>query len=102
MQDLGKSTKQALREGYFYSAPYASGEIFRYIRLCHYDNDTLGEKRWRGKLSLYQEKYFKIILDRKLLIEALDSVLHIQGVWRTFYVGSLNHFISLGCDEVSF
>jgi hypothetical protein len=36
-----------------------------------------------------------------MLIEALDSVLHIQGLWRTFYVGSLNDFISLGFDEVS-
>jgi hypothetical protein len=42
-----------------------------------------------------------MVLDRKILISALDSVLHIRGLWRTFYVGSLNEFMALGCDEVS-
>jgi hypothetical protein len=40
--DLNKDTKQALREGYSYSAKYSSGEIFCHVRLCHYDNDALG------------------------------------------------------------
>jgi len=100
MQDLENETKRALREGYSYSAPYASGEIFHQIRLCHYNHDALGEQRWRTRLSLYQEKYLDIILQRRMLIGALDSVLHITGLWRTFYVGSLNDCISLGCDEV--
>jgi Protein of unknown function (DUF3723) len=40
--DLDKDTKQALREGYSYSAKYTSGKIFRHMRLCHYDKDALG------------------------------------------------------------
>ncbi|KAH8674430.1 hypothetical protein BGZ60DRAFT_403952 [Tricladium varicosporioides] len=97
--DLENETKQAFREGFSYSAPYASGEIFRQIRLCHYNKDDLGEQQWRAKLSLYQEKYLNIILKRKILLSALDSVLHIRGLWRTFYIGSLNEFITIGCDE---
>ena len=77
--ELENDTKQALREGYSYSEPYASGEIFRFIRLCHYNNDATGEKRWRARFSVYQEKYLNIILNRKVLIEALDSVPKVYG-----------------------
>ena len=42
-----------------------------------------------------------MITERGILISALDSVLHIKGLWRTFYVGSLNQLVTLGCDEVS-
>ncbi|KAG9232708.1 hypothetical protein BJ875DRAFT_380121 [Amylocarpus encephaloides] len=67
-------------EGYSYSALYASGEVFRHIRLCHYNNNTLGEQRWQVWLSPNQEKYLEIILKQETLIKALDSVLHIQGL----------------------
>jgi len=98
--DLNTATKQTLREGYSYSTPFSSGEVFRQIRLCHFDKDEVGEQHWRGRLKPYQQKYLDIILKRKLLINALDSVLHIRGLWRTFYTGSLNEFIALGFDEV--
>jgi hypothetical protein len=61
----------------------------------------LGAQRWQKKLKSYQEAYFETILKREILIKALDSVLNISGLWRGFYAGSLNDFISLGCDEVS-
>jgi Protein of unknown function (DUF3723) len=99
--DLDNNTKQAFREGYSYSANYRSGEIFRYIRLCHFDNDELGVQRWRSRLSCHNDKYVELLLKRGILIKALDSVLHIQGLWRTFYVGSLDIFFTLRCDEVS-
>lgn len=97
--DLENYTKQALREGYSYSARYASGEIFRYIRISHYNHDSLGEERWRARLSPHQEPYYSRLLERGKLLGALDSVLHIQGLWRTFYVGSLNEILTLGLDE---
>lgn len=99
--DLNHETREALREGYSYSAQYASGEIFRYIRLCHYSKDVLGESRWRARLSDYQDNYYIMLLRRSMLLSALDSVLEIQGLWRTFYIGSLNEFLALGCNEVS-
>ncbi|KAH6675994.1 hypothetical protein B0J14DRAFT_509686 [Halenospora varia] len=97
--DLEKDTKQTLREGYSYSAKYTSGEIFRYIRLCNYDNDTLGVQRWRGRLSDSQNQFLTRLLKRGMLVSALDSVLHIQGLWRTFYLGSLDVFLNLKCDD---
>jgi hypothetical protein len=99
--DLNKDTKQALREGYSYSAKYSSGEIFRHVRLCHYDNDALGVQRWRGRLTLSQDNLLMKLLKRDMLVEALDSVLHVQGFWREFYLGSLDVFLFLKCDEVN-
>jgi hypothetical protein len=99
--DLEADTKQALREGEFYSAPYASGEVFRNAQLSHYAKEKQAEERWRSRLKNSQEKYLRIILQRETLINALDSVLCIDGLWRTFYAGSPNDLISLGCDEVS-
>ncbi|RDL36259.1 uncharacterized protein BP5553_06871 [Venustampulla echinocandica] len=97
--DLERATKQHLREGYSYSANYTTGEIFRHMRLCYYDQDTDGVERWRGKLTDPQRESLALLLERGLLIKALDSVLHIQGVWRTFYLGSLDVFLNLKCDE---
>ncbi len=85
--DLNKDTKQALREGYSYSAKYTSGEMFRHMRLCHYDNDPSGAQRWRGRFSPSQDKLLKQLLERPILLAALDSILHIQGVWREFNGG---------------
>jgi hypothetical protein len=100
VSDLENETKEALREGYSYSAPYASGEIFYYMRRCHLRGDDIGEQRWRARLSDGQAKYYDILLKRTKIINALDSMLPIQGVWRGFYVGSLNHMIAFGADEV--
>ena len=71
------------------------------MRLCHYENDALGVQRWRGRLSNSQDQFLSQLFKRGMLISALDSVLHIQGLWRTFYVGSLDVFLNLKCDEVS-
>lgn len=100
--DLNNDTKQALREGYSYSAKYPSGEVFRHMRLCHYNNDPLGAERWRGRFSPSQDKFLNQLLKRPILLDALDSILHIQGVWREFYIGSLDVFLFPKCDEVSF
>jgi hypothetical protein len=100
--DLNKDTKQALREGYSYSAKYTSGEVFRQMRLCHYDNDSLGAQRWRGRFSPSQDKFLEQLLKRPILVAALDSILHIQGVWREFYIGSLDVILFPKCDEVNF
>ena len=100
--DLNKDTKQALSEGYSYSAKYTSGELFRHMRLCHYDNDPLGVQRWRGRFSSSQDTFLEQLFKRPILVEALDSILHIQGVWRDFYIGSLDVILFPKCDEVSF
>jgi hypothetical protein len=100
--DLNKDTKQALREGYSYSAKYTSGEVFRHMRLCHYDNDPVGVQRWRGRFSPSQDKFLTQLLKRPILVADLDSVLHIQGIWREFYIGSLDVFLFPKCNEVSF
>jgi hypothetical protein len=101
MLGLKKDTKQALREGYSYSAKYNSGEIFRHMRLCQYDHDTPGVQRWRGRLTPTQDSLLAKLLKRHMLVEALDSVLHVQGFWRGFYIGSLDAILFLKCDEVN-
>lgn len=101
MPDLNQDTKQMLREGYSYSAQYTSGEMFRYMRLCHYDNDPLGAQRWRGRFSPSQDDFLEQLFKRTILVTALDSILHIQGLWREFYIGSLDVFLFPKCDEVS-
>lgn len=70
------------------------------MRLAHYAKEQKAEERWRSRLTDSQEKYLRIIIQREVLIDALDSVLCIDGLWRTFYAGSLSDLISLGCDEV--
>lgn len=101
MLGLNKDTKQALREGYSYSAKYHSGEIFRYMRLCQHSHDTTGVQRWRGRLTPTQDTLLAKLLKRDMLVEALDSVLHVQGFWRGFYLGSLDVLLFLKCDEVN-
>jgi len=100
--DLNKETKQALREGYSYSAKYTSGEMFRLMRMCHYDKDDSGVQRWRGRFSPSQDRFLEQLFKRPIILAALDSVLNIQGIWREFYVGSLDVILFPKCDEVSF
>jgi hypothetical protein len=42
-----------------------------------------------------------MLLNRRLLISALDSVLGIQGLWRSFYIGLLYKILGLECNKVS-
>ena len=76
--------------------------MFRLMRMCHYDNDPIGAQRWRGRFSSSQDKFLVQLFKRPILLAALDSILHIQGVWREFYVGSLDVILFPKCDEVSF
>ena len=105
--DLNKDTKQALREGYSYSAKYTSGELFRHMRLCHYDNDPLGVQRWRGRFSSSQDTFLEQLFKRPILVEALDSILHIQAdffglrlyVLRIIIILFINFFVSIGIHQ---
>jgi hypothetical protein len=73
------------------------------MRLCYYDNDPFGVQRWRGRFTDSQAYFLEHLLSKRpILIAALDSILHIQGVWREFYIGSLNAFLFPRIDEVSF
>ena len=71
------------------------------MRMCHYGNDPLGVKRWRGRFSSSQDKFLEQLCKRPVILAALDSVLHIQGLWREFYIGSLDVILFPKCDEVS-
>jgi hypothetical protein len=97
---LGEPARQSLRDGYSYSSGYTDGEIFRYIRRCQLDGDSLGEDRWRARYSPTKERDLKQLLERKILLTALDSILPIRGLWKAFHVGSLDIFLTLRFDEV--
>ena len=72
------------------------------MRLYYYDNDALGVQRWRGRFTPSQDQFPKQLFKRSTLVTALDSILHIQGTWRQFYIGSLDAFLFPKCDEVRF
>lgn len=97
---LADKTKQRLREGYSYSINYTDGEIFRQIRLSQFQNDIIGEARWLARLSRTKARDLKALLKRKRLIEALDSILALRGLWSAFKLGSMDVFSTLKCDEV--
>lgn len=101
LQDLEDETRQALQEGHYYSANYKSGEIFRLMRQCHYNNDSQGVQLWRSKLTPPQDQFLNLLLKRNILITALDSVIGFHSLWRTFYIGSLDVIFFVRGDEVS-
>ena len=98
---LEPQAKRILKEGHSYSTNYTGGEIFRQIRRCQFNRDKIGEDRWRACLTENQESELDRLLERPLLLEALDSLLPYRGLWGAFYLGSMDMFLSLRCDEVS-
>ena len=98
--DLSDDTRQNLREGYGYSSNYTDGEIFRQLRRCQVAADRLGEGRWRARYSPTKDRDLKQLLKRQTLLDALDSILPVKGLWKAFYLGSLDIFLALRCDEV--
>ena len=99
---LADKTKQRLREGYTYSINYTDGEIFRQIRLSQFQNDIIGESRWRARLTRSKARDLKTLLKRKRLVNSLDSILAIRGLWSAFKLGSMDVFSTLRCDEVCY
>lgn len=61
----------------------------------------MAEDRWRARLGENKEIDLNKLLKRGLLINALDSVLPIPGLWDDFHLGSMDIFLSIRCDEVS-
>ncbi|KAM3074504.1 hypothetical protein ACMFMF_006511 [Clarireedia jacksonii] len=96
---LDERVQQVLKEGYSYSTNYSGGEIFRQIRLCQFNGDKIGEDRWRARLSPNQDRDLNKLLKRRLLIQALDSILPFRGLWSAFHLGSMDIFLSIRCDE---
>ena len=98
---LEPQAKRILREGHSYSTNYTGGEVYRQTRLCQFNRDKIGEDRWRACLTKNQDRELDRLLERPFLLEALDSLLPYRGLWGAFYLGSMDMFLSLRCDEVS-
>ena len=102
MVGLGENARQSLRDGYSYSANYSDGEIFRHVRRSQLAGNTLEERRWRSRYSKAKERKLKLLLKRPVLLNALDSILPVRGLWKAFHAGSLDFLVAQRCDEVCF
>jgi hypothetical protein len=78
--DLSEKAQQSLRDGHSYSANYSDGEIFRHIRRCQLAGDTSGEEYWITRYSKPKERKLKLLLKRKILRKALDSILPVRSL----------------------
>ncbi|KAH8799385.1 hypothetical protein F5884DRAFT_869304 [Xylogone sp. PMI_703] len=96
---LSNDARQSLRDGYFYSANYTDGEIFRHFRRCKLAGDENGEQHWRARYSQAKDRKLKQVLKRKDLLAALDSLLPVRGLWKAFHAGSVDILIIPKCDE---
>lgn len=54
----------------------------------------------RARLSDTMERDLKQLLNRELILNALDSLLPIKGLWKDFNLGSLDIVLHMRIDEV--
>ncbi|KIM93529.1 hypothetical protein OIDMADRAFT_35637 [Oidiodendron maius Zn] len=93
-------SRQVFREGHSYSTNFTDGETFRQLRVCQFNGDRAGEDRCRARITANKERDLNKLLKRGLLVNALDSLLPMKGHWPPFYLGSMDVFLSMRCDEV--
>jgi len=96
---LAYKTRQRIREGYCGST-FTDGEIFRQIRLSHFQKDHVKASRWMARLSPSKARDLRALVKRDVLMKALDSILAFRGLWVAFKLGSMDVFATLRCDEV--
>ncbi|OBT59293.1 hypothetical protein VE04_00377 [Pseudogymnoascus sp. 24MN13] len=97
--DLDDDTRHSLLGGYGYSSDYTDGEIFRQVRRCQVSADTLGEIQWRARLTATKNRDIDQLLKREIILNALDSLLPIKGLWKEFKLGSLHLLLNMRIDE---
>ncbi|KFZ24817.1 hypothetical protein V502_00702 [Pseudogymnoascus sp. VKM F-4520 (FW-2644)] len=97
--DLDDDTRNSLLGGYGYSSDYTDGEIFRQVRRCQVSADTLGEIQWRARLTATKNRDIDQLLKREIILNALDSLLPIKGLWKEFKLGSLHLLLNMRIDE---
>ena len=70
------------------------------MRRCQVSGDKRGELQLRARLSDTMERDLKQLLNRELILNALDSLLPIKGLWKDFKLGSLDIVLHMRIDEV--
>jgi hypothetical protein len=65
-----------------------------------FNHDKAGEDRWRARIPKTKERDLNKLLKRRLLMKALNSIMPIPGLWRSFHFGSLDILLSIKFDEV--
>ncbi|KFY28058.1 hypothetical protein V491_00664 [Pseudogymnoascus sp. VKM F-3775] len=97
--DLDDDTRHSLLGGHGYSSNYTGGEIFRQLRRCQVAGDKLGEEQLRARLSNTMKRDLKQLLKRDIILNALDTLLPIRGLWKEFHLGSLHVLLHMRIDE---
>ncbi|KFY03482.1 hypothetical protein V490_00177 [Pseudogymnoascus sp. VKM F-3557] len=97
--DLDDDTRHSLLGGYGYSSDYTDGEIFRQVHRCQASADKLGEIQWRARLTKTKNRDLDQLLRQEIILNALDSLLPIQGLWKEFNLGSLHLLLNMRIDE---
>lgn len=95
MKDEAKSY---LAEGF--SKEDGGGVKFRRIRLHNRSGNTYYRSLWLNCLSDEETRSYKALLKRPQLIEALDELIDIPGLWADMRMSRMYKLIGMKCDEV--
>jgi hypothetical protein len=76
------------------------GELYRKIRLYHFQQQPSLEKKWKARLRGNREKNLTGLLRNEDLAAAFDALLEIPGLWDGMRLSQMQKWVALKCDEV--
>lgn len=105
---LSPSTANYIRKNDLNSSRFCDGDIFRHLRFATLHSDLAERKKWLARLSITKrrdvlqlEKRANREHETALLLNALDSLLPLPGLWLALKLGTFHRLLSLRCPEVS-
>lgn len=78
---------------------YSDGDIYRYIRHHGKDGSRRANLEWRVHLSSCKERILDLLLKRTQIVQALDKLLPLPGLWPGLQMGNIHKHLALHCDE---
>ena len=99
---LPPSTYVQLVQEYKNDLHFSDGDIFRYYRQAQKADNEQCMRRWEARLS--ESKLRNLLQIEKAhhgrVIQALDTLLPLQGIWQDFHLGAFNRILPMHTWQV--
>jgi hypothetical protein len=80
--------------------PPTDGELYRKIRLYHFQQQRSLKKKWKARLRGSREKNLTGLLRNKDLTTAFNTLLEIPGLWDGMKLSKIHKWVAMRCDKV--
>jgi hypothetical protein len=115
--DFVQTLETSAYEAFAHEQSYTDGTIFRNIRLYSRKGNAIEEDKWWARLTETKKKDLRQLIssnkyhnipcrnkennESERLIDALDDLLELPGLWLPIQLGTLHRLHGLRCREVN-